>query len=78
MSKAEKLLEALRNNPRDVRFSDALKVATSYFGKPRIDGSHHVFVVPGGLRVNLQDGKSGKAKGYQVEQLLLAIDSLHK
>jgi hypothetical protein len=76
MSKAKKLLESIRNNPKDVRFDDAIKLATSYFGSPRIDGSHHVFTVPGGLRVNLQTGKDGKAKGYQVEQLLLAIDSL--
>lgn len=78
MSKAEKLLESLRNNTSDVRFSDALKVASSYFGSPRIDGSHHVLTVPGGLRVNLQEGKNGKAKGYQVEQLLKAIDLLAK
>lgn len=76
MSKADKLLESIRNNPKDVRFSDAVKVATSYFGSPRIDGSHHVFTVPGGQRVNLQSGKDGKAKGYQVEQLIVAIDLL--
>jgi hypothetical protein len=37
-----------------------------------------VFTVPGGQRVNLQTGKDGKAKSYQVEQLLLAIDLLEK
>jgi hypothetical protein len=76
MSKTDKLLESIRNNPRDVRFSDAVKLASSYFGSPRIDGSHHVFTVPGNQRVNLQEGKNGKAKGYQVEQLLKAIDLL--
>jgi hypothetical protein len=75
MSKADKLLESIRNNPTDVRFSDALKVAESFFGKPRIAGSHHIFTVPGGTPVNLQD-RDGKAKAYQVEQLLEAIDSL--
>jgi hypothetical protein len=76
MSKSDKLLESIRNNTKDVRFSDAVKVAKSYFGEPRIVGSHHVFTVSGGTRVNLQEGKDGKAKGYQVEQLLEAIDSL--
>jgi hypothetical protein len=76
MSKADKLLESVRNNPKNVRFLDAVKVAESFFGSPRIVGSHHVFTCPSGLRVNLQPGKDGKAKGYQVEQLLEAIDSL--
>lgn len=76
VSKSDKLLESIRNNTKDVRFADAVKVAKSFFGEPRIVGSHHVFTVPGGVRVNLQEGKDGKAKSYQVEQLLEAIDSL--
>jgi hypothetical protein len=75
MSKAEKLLESLRNNPKNVRFSDACNVAESFFGKPRVVGSHHVYTTKTGLRVNLQPGKDGKAKSYQVEQLLEAIDA---
>lgn len=78
MSKSEKLLAAIRNNPAGVRFDDATNVAASYFGKPRISGSHHVYTVPGGLRINLQPGKDGKAKSYQIDQLLAAIDSLAK
>jgi hypothetical protein len=76
MSKADKLLESLRNNPKDVRFSDACNVAESFFGKPRIVGSHHVYATTTGHRINLQPGKDGKAKSYQVEQLLEAIDSI--
>lgn len=72
MSKAEKLLKSVRKNPSDVRFSDAVKLATAYFGAPRVKGSHHVFVTAS-TPVNLQD-RGGKAKGYQVEQLLAAID----
>ncbi|MFF5176596.1 toxin HicA [Micromonospora sp. NPDC000316] len=47
-----------------------------YFGKPRQVGtSHAVFKMPwaGDPRVNIQDDK-GKAKAYQVRQVLKAID----
>jgi hypothetical protein len=62
MSKTDKLLASIRNNPADVRFSDAVKVAESFFGKPRIAGSHHIFTVPNGTPVNLQDrGRKGES-----------------
>ncbi len=65
----------MRNNPGGVRFDDALKVATRFFGAPRVKGSHHIFKTPwpGDPRVNLQQGR-GNAKVYQVKQLLAAID----
>jgi len=75
----EKSLTAMRNNPAAVSFSDALKVAEHYFGEPRIsDSSHHVFKTPWPMdpRVNLQRGKGGGAKPYQVRQLLKAINLL--
>lgn len=74
----EKLLAAMKNNPKDVRFSDALKVAERCFGPPRIHGAHYVFRAPweGDPRVNLQEDNSGKAKAYQVRQLLAAIERL--
>ena len=67
----------MRRNPSTVRFKDALKVAVSYFGTPRVHASHHIFKMPwpGDPRVNLQkDGPNAKA--YQVKQLLEAIDKL--
>jgi len=41
------------------------------------DGSHHVYKTPwqGDLRINIQNHK-GKAKAYQVKQVLLAIEKL--
>jgi hypothetical protein len=72
----EKLLAGMRNAPRSVRFADALKMAEHYFGKPRMSGgSHHVFKMPwaGDPRINLQDD-DGKAKPYQVRQLLAAVE----
>ena len=59
-------------------FGDLRKVSEAYFGKPRQTGtSHMVFKTPwvGDPRINIQD-QNGKAKAYQVRQVLLAIDKL--
>ena len=72
------LLASMRANPQNVRFADACKVADHYFGTARHRGSsHHVWKMawPGDPRVNMQND-GGKAKRYQVEQLLAAIDRL--
>jgi hypothetical protein len=72
----EALLASMRANPQNVRFADACKVADHYFGKPRHAGtSHRVWKMPwaGDPRVNMQE-EGGKAKRYQVEQLVAAID----
>jgi hypothetical protein len=55
-----------------------MRVCESFFGQPRRHGSHCVFKMPwpGDPRLNLQEDKNGKAKAYQVRQLLLAIDRL--
>jgi hypothetical protein len=69
----------MRSNPRDVRFADACKVVSAFFGAPRQKGtSHRVWKMPwpGDPRVNLQMGEGGKAKAYQVRQALQAIDRL--
>ena len=70
------LIAAMRANPADVRFAAASMVANHYFGEPRQQGtSHRIWKMPwpGDPRVNMQDD-GGKAKVYQVEQLLKAID----
>jgi len=74
----EKLLADMRVAPAGIKFSDAAKVATYFFGEPRNSGSHRVFKTPwpGDPRINLQEGEAGKAKAYQVRQLILAIDKL--
>lgn len=74
----EKLLAKMRQAPAGVRFTDAVKVAEHYFGTARQKGSSHVvFKMPwvGDPRVNVQNDH-GKAKAYQVRQLLDAIDRL--
>ncbi len=60
-------------------FADACKVVTSYFGDPRQNGtSHKVWKMPwaGDPRINMQKGKGGLAKAYQVRQAVQAIDKL--
>ena len=68
----------MRREPANVRYSDLEKVCEEYFGKPRQTGtSHAIFKTPwvGDPRINIQDDK-GKAKPYQVRQVLLAIEKL--
>ena len=72
------LVDAMRRNPRDVRFVDLAEVCDAYFGEPRQQrSSHRVYRTPwpGDPRVNIQN-KKGKAKPYQVRQVLDAIDYL--
>jgi hypothetical protein len=75
----EQILIEMRENPKSVRFTDACKVATHFFGEPRQNGtSHKVWKMPwpGDPRVNLQAGEGGKAKPYQVRQVVAAVSLL--
>lgn len=72
------LIAKLKRNPKNVRFSDLCKICDHYFGEPRQSGSsHRVYLTPwrGDPRVNIQNRK-GKAKPYQVRQVLRAIERL--
>lgn len=76
MGSTEKILGHMRNEPANVRFADLFKVCEAYFGKPRNAGSSHfIFKTPwqGDPRINIQNEK-GRAKAYQVRQVLLAIE----
>ena len=78
VASVEQIVASLRNNPRDARFTDLAKVCDAYFGPPRQrSGSHRVYRTPwqGDPRVNIQDHR-GKAKPYQVRQVLRAIEKL--
>ena len=78
MTAIEKILNQMRREPANVRFTDLMNVCQRYFGKPRQTGtSHAIFKTPwqGDPRINIQDDK-GKAKAYQVRQVILAIDKL--
>ena len=69
--KKRKLLLKLLSGSKNVRFSEAVAIAEAFgFRLDRVNGSHHIFVHPEIPELlNLQDLK-GKAKPYQVKQLL--------
>jgi hypothetical protein len=74
----KKILDGMRREPRNVRFADLYKLCVDHFGEPRQRGtSHAIFKTPwpGDPRVNIQNDR-GKAKAYQVRQVLQAIDRL--
>ena len=78
MASVEDILTHMRRNPRGIRFNDLCKVCDHYFGESRQKGSsHRVYKTPwqGDPRVNIQNDK-GKAKAYQVRQVLKAINRL--
>ena len=80
MATVADLVAQMRLNPKGVRFNDLCKVCDYYFGKPRQSGSsHRVYKTPwqGDPRVNIQN-EQGKAKAYQVRQVLKAIDRLEE
>lgn len=80
MSRQQKIIDQMRREPASVRFSDLMAICEAFFGKPRQSGSSHaIFRTPwaGDPRINIQNDK-GKAKAYQVRQVLLAIDKLER
>ncbi len=69
---------SMKNAPANVCYADLCKVCDHYFGKARHEsGSHRVYKTPwpGDPRVNIQNEK-GKAKTYQVRQVLKAIEKM--
>jgi len=78
MAWVDDIIEQMRKNPKGIRFTDACRVSDHYFGQSRQKGSsHRVYKTPwqGDPRVNIQNAK-GKAKAYQVKQILKAIERL--
>jgi predicted RNA binding protein YcfA (HicA-like mRNA interferase family) len=74
--KKQKLLQKLLSGNKNVRFSEAVALAEAFgFQLDRINGSHHIFIhekIPELL--NIQNVK-GKAKPYQVRQMLQLIET---
>jgi hypothetical protein len=72
------IVKGIKNNPKGVRFRDLCQVCEFYFGPARQGKtSHRVYRTPwkGDPRVNIQNNK-GRAKPYQVRQVLKAIKRL--
>lgn len=79
MNKKQKLFQAAKNNPQNVKFSDLEKLATFVgFFLDRTKGSHKMYkrsdnpsqVIP--FQPDKHDTKM--AKGYQVNQLVYFIE----
>ncbi len=80
MDEIQKILAKMRVNPVNVRFGDVCRVCDYYFGEPRQKGtSHRIYKVSWIYPplINVQNFK-GKAKDYQVRQVLDAIDKLEE
>jgi hypothetical protein len=75
VGRRNKLIAAIRSNPRDVRFDDACKVAEwlGFSGRGGA-GSHRAFSRPGeAIGLNFQN-RGGRIKPYQARQLISMID----
>jgi len=74
------IIQRMRRSPRNVRYADIARVCDAYFGQPRQQGtSHRLYKTPwpGDPRVNIQNDQ-GKAKAYQVRQVLKAIERMEE
>lgn len=62
----------------NVRFKRLVTICTALLGEPRIHGDHYIFRT--GWRNNpilsLQEAEGGKAKPYQVDQVIRCIERL--
>lgn len=75
MTRREKLLAAIRNNPRGVRFADACRAAEAIgFVRAGGNGSHVVYARAGEPTIlNFQD-RNGYVPPYQARQLIEMLD----
>lgn len=76
MNKRAKLLEAMRNNPRDWRIDDLITVARQFGIECRNHGgSHHVFSYPG-VDADLSVPAHRPVKPIYFRQFLLLLDAV--
>ncbi len=78
MANLDEIIMQMKQNPKGVRFTDLRRICDHFFGEPRKSASsHRVYKTPwqGDPRINIQSHK-GKAKAYQVKQVLLALEKL--
>jgi predicted RNA binding protein YcfA (HicA-like mRNA interferase family) len=71
----DKLLRKALSSPANLRFEEICVLAKAFgFRLSRINGSHHIFTHPAVRELlNLQD-VAGKAKPYQIRQLLDLVE----
>ena len=75
MTKKREIYEKLKNNPRNVRFEELCKAAELFGFRFRVEKAAIEFTSERGSKksLNFQNVK-GKAKPYQVRQLLKVIE----
>lgn len=83
MGDCDKLLKKARQSPRNLRFEELCKLALCLgFEFSRQSGSHRMYVhptlPPERRRMNFQEARDGKAKEYQIKQLLDAVGWLEE
>lgn len=75
MTRREKLLASIRNNPKSVRFDDACKAAeTIGFVKAGGKGSHVVYARAGESTILNFQNRGGYIPPYQARQLIEMMD----
>lgn len=76
MAKSRKLLERLLAGSYDLRFGDFVVLLEAFgFVQDRVRGSHHIFRHPAtGAMLSVQPRTDGKAKPYQIRQLLKLVE----
>jgi hypothetical protein len=74
----EKAIKELEGKEKNTRFERLVSICTKAFGEPKVVGSHHIFKMPwpGDPRINIQSAQGGKAKSYQVTQVIEALKKL--
>ncbi len=71
----QKLLEKALNSPQHLRFAEVMKLAQGFgFQLARVRGSHHILKRPGIPELLNFQNVGGKAKPYQVRQLLELVE----
>jgi hypothetical protein len=75
-SSQNKLLEKARNNPAGLRFKELQRLCEVVGMKlARVKGSHFIYIHENPtFAISLQEMRDGKAKSFQVKQLLDKID----
>lgn len=76
MPNCRKLLERARSAPENTRFDDACDLAecAGFELRRGKDGSHRVYKKSGEMQLLNFQNHDGKAKSYQLKQLLTYID----
>ena len=73
-----RLLDRIKRSPHNTRFGDLCKlIEAAGIPRKRQSGSHRVYEDEAdGIFFNLQSAPGGKAKGYQVRQVVRTIEDL--